>query len=55
MEDYHHAEFRKVRDEIELGLFAIYDGHVSQTVPEFLQRNLFENIITQVWIFDISV
>jgi protein phosphatase 1L len=48
MEDYHHAEFRRVNNNLELGLFAIYDGHVSQTVPKFLQSNLFENIIAQV-------
>ena len=48
MEDYHNAEFREVRDDVELGLFAIYDGHLSQTVPKYLQSNLFENIIAQV-------
>lgn len=46
MEDYHVAEFRLVND-IELGLFAIFDGHLGHDVPQYLQRHLFENIISQ--------
>lgn len=46
MEDYHYAEFRRI-DKGELGLFAIFDGHLGHDVPHFLQKHLFENIIQQ--------
>ncbi|MCO5603796.1 hypothetical protein L7F22_057948 [Adiantum nelumboides] len=46
MEDYHVAEFRLVNN-IELGLFAIFDGHLGHDVPQYLQSHLFENIISQ--------
>ncbi|KAG2708405.1 hypothetical protein I3760_05G191900 [Carya illinoinensis] len=34
MEDYHVAKFMQKRHE--LGLFAIYDGHLGDTVPAYL-------------------
>ncbi|CAL1373321.1 unnamed protein product [Linum trigynum] len=46
MEDYIFAEFRKV-DDNELGLFAIFDGHLSHTVPDYLRNNLFDNILKE--------
>ena len=47
MEDYVFAEFKQVEDN-ELGLFAIFDGHLSQEVPDFLRSNLFDNILKEV-------
>uniref|UniRef100_A0A7N0VEJ6 protein-serine/threonine phosphatase n=2 Tax=Kalanchoe fedtschenkoi TaxID=63787 RepID=A0A7N0VEJ6_KALFE len=44
MEDYHVAKFVKSQGR-ELGLFAIYDGHLGDNVPAYLQKNLFNNII----------
>lgn len=46
MEDYLVAEFKQVEDN-ELGLFAIFDGHMSQEVPDYLRSHLFENILNQ--------
>ncbi|KAK9688878.1 hypothetical protein RND81_09G017900 [Saponaria officinalis] len=46
MEDFVFAEFRQV-DGNELGLFAIFDGHVSQKVPDYLRSNLFDNILKE--------
>ncbi|KAJ8438258.1 hypothetical protein Cgig2_030623 [Carnegiea gigantea] len=46
MEDYVFAEFKQVEDN-ELGLFAIFDGHLSQEVPDFLRSNLFDNILKE--------
>lgn len=46
MEDYVFAEFKQV-DDNELGLFAIFDGHVSQEVPDYLRSNLFNNILKE--------
>ncbi|KAL0365149.1 UNVERIFIED_CONTAM: putative protein phosphatase 2C 10 [Sesamum angustifolium] len=40
MEDYHVAKFVHVHGH-ELGLFAIYDGHLGDTVPAYLQKHLF--------------
>ncbi|WCJ44455.1 Protein phosphatase 2C family protein [Euphorbia peplus] len=31
----------------ELGLFAIYDGHLGDAVPSYLQKNLFSNILKE--------
>ncbi|KAL5699792.1 protein-serine/threonine phosphatase [Ranunculus cassubicifolius] len=46
MEDYHFAEYR-ILDNHELGLFAIFDGHLGHRVPTFLKNNLFNNILEQ--------
>ncbi len=47
MEDYHVAKFMQTEDR-ELGLFAIYDGHLGDTVPSYLQKHLFNNILKEV-------
>lgn len=44
MEDYHVAKFTHVQGH-EIGLFAIYDGHLGDSVPAYLQKNLFPNIL----------
>ncbi|KAF7836701.1 putative protein phosphatase 2C 39 [Senna tora] len=46
MEDYLVAKFKQV-DGHELGLFAIFDGHMGHDVPDYLQANLFENILKE--------
>lgn len=46
MEDYVVAQFKQV-DENELGLFAIFDGHLSHEIPDFLRTHLFENILNE--------
>lgn len=47
MEDYAFAQFKQV-DDNELGLFAIFDGHMSREVPDYLRANLFDNILNEV-------
>ena len=47
MEDYLVAEYRQV-GEHDLGLFAIFDGHLGHTVPDFLRSHLFDNILSEV-------
>lgn len=47
MEDYHVAEY-KCEHGHELGLFAIFDGHLGDGVPSYLKDNLFKNIISEV-------
>ncbi|CAL9178168.1 unnamed protein product [Musa hybrid cultivar] len=46
MEDYLVAEFKKVND-YELGLFAIFDGHLGHDVADYLRSHLFENILKE--------
>ena len=46
MEDYAFAEFKQV-DDNELGLFAIFDGHLSRDIPGYLKSHLFDNILNQ--------
>ncbi|KAF9611358.1 hypothetical protein IFM89_030903 [Coptis chinensis] len=46
MEDYVVARFKQV-DEKELGLFAIFDGHLSHEIPDYLCSHLFENILNE--------
>lgn len=46
MEDYHVAKFVQYQGR-ELGLFAIYDGHLGDKVPAYLQKNLFRNILKE--------
>jgi len=46
MEDYLVAEYRQV-GEHDLGLFAIFDGHLGHTVPDFLRSHLFDNILSE--------
>lgn len=47
MEDYVFAQFKQVENN-ELGLFAIFDGHVSREIPDYLRSHLFENILKEV-------
>lgn len=47
MEDYLVAKFKKVKDS-ELGLFAIFDGHLGHDVADYLQSHLVDNIINEV-------
>ncbi|KAK3034825.1 hypothetical protein RJ639_033730 [Escallonia herrerae] len=46
MEDYHVAKFVQYRGR-DLGLFAIYDGHLGDSVPAYLQKHLFNNILKE--------
>ncbi|KAL3508696.1 hypothetical protein ACH5RR_028097 [Cinchona calisaya] len=46
MEDYVFAQFRQV-DDMELGLFAIFDGHLSHEIPDYLRSHLFDNILNE--------
>ncbi|KAJ6950161.1 protein phosphatase 2C 39 [Populus alba x Populus x berolinensis] len=46
MEDYVVAQFKEVNDN-ELGLFAIFDGHLSHVIPDYLRSHLFDNILKE--------
>ncbi|CAA6664394.1 unnamed protein product [Spirodela intermedia] len=46
MEDYHVAKFVRTKSH-ELGLFAIFDGHLGDSVPAYLQKHLFTNILKE--------
>ena len=50
MEDYHVAEYKCEKNH-ELGLFAIFDGHLGDRVPSYLRANLFCNILKEVYFF----
>ena len=52
MEDFHVAKFIQVKGH-ELGLFAIFDGHLGDSVPAYLQKHLFANILKEVGFFSI--
>lgn len=47
MEDYVVSDFKQVKGK-ELGLFAIFDGHLGHDVANYLQTHLFSNILEQV-------
>lgn len=47
MEDYVVVEFKQV-EEHELGLFAIFDGHLSHDIPDYLRSHLFVNILNEL-------
>ncbi|XP_047341468.1 probable protein phosphatase 2C 58 [Impatiens glandulifera] len=46
MEDYLVSQLKKVHEN-DLGLFAIFDGHMGHTVANYLQSNLFDNILKE--------
>jgi protein phosphatase 1L len=46
MEDYVFAQFKQAGDN-ELGLFAIFDGHLSHDIPDYLRAHLFDNILNE--------
>ncbi|CAJ2648978.1 probable protein phosphatase 2C 10 [Trifolium pratense] len=46
MEDFHVAKIVQFNGR-ELGLFAIFDGHLGDTVPAYLQKHLFSNILKE--------
>ncbi|XP_057429994.1 probable protein phosphatase 2C 9 [Lotus japonicus] len=46
MEDFHVAKIIQNKGQ-ELGLFAIYDGHLGDSVPAYLQKHLFSNILKE--------
>ncbi|KAJ4954121.1 hypothetical protein NE237_030953 [Protea cynaroides] len=46
MEDFHVAKFVQIKGH-DLGLFAIYDGHLGDAVPAYLQKHLFTNILKE--------
>lgn len=47
MEDYVVSDFKKHSGN-ELGLFAIFDGHLGHDVANYLQTHLFSNILKEV-------
>ncbi|XP_011029045.1 PREDICTED: probable protein phosphatase 2C 58 [Populus euphratica] len=46
MEDYVVSGFKQVHEK-ELGLFAIFDGHLGHDVASYLQTHLFDNILKE--------
>ncbi|CAK7322733.1 unnamed protein product [Dovyalis caffra] len=46
MEDYIVSDFKHM-NETELGLFAIFDGHLGHDVANYLQTHLFDNILKE--------
>ena len=53
MEDYHVAQY-SYENNHELGLFAIFDGHMGDSVPSYLKANLFNNILEEVFVLPFS-
>ena len=47
MEDCLVSEMKEL-DDNQLGLFAIYDGHMGHSVAHYLQSYLFNNILREV-------
>ena len=47
MEDYHVEKFTQIKGH-ELGLNAIFGGHLGDSVTSYLQKNLFANILSEV-------
>lgn len=47
MEDYLVSQFKQIDDNKELGLFAIFDGHMGHDVASYLQSHLFDNILKE--------
>uniref|UniRef100_A0A0E0LLB0 protein-serine/threonine phosphatase n=1 Tax=Oryza punctata TaxID=4537 RepID=A0A0E0LLB0_ORYPU len=47
MEDRHVAEFRRLDDGNEVGLFAVFDGHSGADVATYLREHLFDNILRE--------
>ncbi|KAJ8421614.1 hypothetical protein Cgig2_010181 [Carnegiea gigantea] len=47
MEDYLVSQFKQIDDKNELGLFAIFDGHMGHDVASYLQSHLFDNILKE--------
>ncbi|CAM0906052.1 unnamed protein product [Alopecurus aequalis] len=45
MEDRHVAEFRRLDDGNEVGLFGVFDGHSGADVAAYLRNHLFDNIL----------
>ncbi|XP_044489881.1 probable protein phosphatase 2C 39 [Mangifera indica] len=45
-EDYVVVQFKQIEDN-ELGLFAIFDGHLSHEIPDYLWTHLFETILNE--------
>jgi hypothetical protein len=54
MEDYHVAEYKCEKNH-ELGLFAIFDGHLGDRVPSYLRANLFCNILKEVMLLILCI
>ncbi|KAI8020134.1 putative protein phosphatase 2C 39 [Camellia lanceoleosa] len=54
MEDYVVAEFKQV-EEHELGLFAIFDDHLSHDIPDHLRSHLFVNILNEITNYVMSI
>lgn len=48
------AEFKKVNDN-ELGLFAVFDGHLGHSVADYLRAHLFDNILKEVICFFVVI
>ena len=47
MEDRHVAEFRRLDDGNEVGLFGVFDGHSGADVAAYLRNHLFDNILDE--------